>query len=174
MSGAYSVVVNGQVAEGFDLNEVKKTVAAQFKLNDAQIEKVFSGKPISIRRGLEKESALKLRDALTKAGAVAVVKRAPIQPVKASVAEKLPTEKQATPTEQMPPPSNTIPSKKPTLTTGDNTDLPASPAEVTCPRCGHTQSLAQACSRCKMDFALHLKRLARKEKLREFRLQNKA
>jgi hypothetical protein len=147
MSGAYSVVVNGEIADGFDLAQVKKTVAAQFKLSDAQIEKVFSGKPVSIRRGIDKEQALKLSAALAKAGAVAAVKRAAVKP---------------------PAP------EKPTSAANNKNVLPVSAADISCPRCGHTQSFSQACSMCKMDFALHIKRLARKEKMREFRQQNKA
>lgn len=149
MSGAYSIVVNGEIADGFDLAQVKKTVAALFKLNDAQIEKVFSGKPVSIRRGIEKEQALKLRAALAKAGAVATVKRAAIKPDKSSTPEKI------------------------TPVSSDNNTVPVFAAEISCPRCGHTQSFAQACGMCKMDFTLHIKRLERKAKMREFHQQNR-
>lgn len=74
MSDEYSVIVAGKVIDGFTVDQVKANVSKLFSLDGAKVSKLFSGKPIALRRGLSKERATKLRAALTNAGMLAVVK----------------------------------------------------------------------------------------------------
>ena len=145
MSEAYSVVVTGGIVDGFELAQVKANVAKMFKLSDAQIEKMFAGKPVAIRRGVEKEQALKLRAALTKAGAVSAIKTMPAEKNTAVKAQaKVDGDASA----------NAAPSFTPA---------------ITCPRCGHDQDYTTACGKCKMDLSLHILRLERKARARAVR-----
>ncbi|MEE8058363.1 MAG: hypothetical protein V3T17_11080 [Pseudomonadales bacterium] len=148
MSEVYSVVMTGQLAEGFELHQVKANVSTLFKINSGQIEKMFSGKPVTIRRGIEKEQALKLCSALAKAGALAAVKVS--RPSSASPEPKTAETVQAT---------EPVKAK----------DLSA--PNICCPRCGHEQTFVTVCGLCKMDLTLHIQRLKRKELARAKRQQ---
>lgn len=139
-SETYSVIVTGKIAEGFELNQVKANVGRLFKLGDAQIEKLFCGKPVALQRGLEKQQALKMRVNLMKAGAVVSVKVARAAAAKSAAS-----------------------------TTSAKTNF--SP-DIECPRCGHEQAYVEKCGVCSTDLQLHLLRLKRKEKIRDFRRKN--
>ena len=142
MSETDSVVVTGKAIEGFSEQQMKAGVGKLFKLSAEQLEKVFSGKPVALRRGIEKEQALKICAALTKVGAVAAVKvsRPPAAKTQAIEPAKV----------------------KPTAVANVGPD-------ICCPRCGHEQPFVTACGLCKMDLALHIQRLKRKQQAREFR-----
>ncbi len=158
-SESYSVVVTGKIAEGFELSQVKGNVGKLFKLEDSQVEKLFSGKPVAIRRGVEKGQALKLRSALAKAGAIAAVKVA-----RAKATEEKSVEEPVKESVQEPV------VERATAVTAETQN----PAEISCPRCGHEQAFTTACGSCKMDLTLHLQRLKRKEEMRAFRRQQEA
>ena len=51
---------------------------------------------------------------------------------------------------------------------------PQSDNTLDCPRCGYEQRYATACSRCRMDLRLHIKRLERKAQIKTFRRQQQA
>ena len=74
MEASYNVVVTGKVVDGFDLAQVKANFRELFKLDQQQVDKLLVGKPVAIRRGVNKQQALKLRNSLLKAGAITVVK----------------------------------------------------------------------------------------------------
>ncbi|HEB28646.1 MAG TPA: hypothetical protein ENI05_12885 [Porticoccus sp.] len=149
-SERYSVVVSGKIAEGFELSQVKASVGTLFKLDEGRVEKLFSGKPVAIRRGVEKASALKLRSALAKVGAIAVIK------VARATAEAVT--------------NNTQPSEKRVEVEAAKPFDKLTP-DISCPRCGHEQPFITACGLCKMDLALHIQRLKRKQQMRDFRQQ---
>lgn len=149
MSASYSVAVTGKIVDGFELAQVKASVSKLFKLNGEQVEKIFSGKPVVIRRAVEKEQAVKLRSALVKVGALAVVKEAATQ----TVAEK--------------PQQTVTAAPAAVVKEGFRPD-------IHCPRCGHQQSFVTACGLCKMDLTLHIQRLKRKERARANRLKARA
>ncbi len=154
MSETYSVVMTGKIADGFEMDQVKASVGGLFKLNNDQLNKMFSGKPVAIRRGLDKQQALKLRAVLTKAGALAVVK----------VMRPAGEAKSSTPKQAVAASPDVAP-----VATNNEQEAPA--PEICCPRCGHQQPFATACSLCKMDLNLHIQRLRRKERARQARNQ---
>jgi len=65
---AYTVMVNGQLLPGTDLEQAKARLAAIFKLEPTQAERLLSGKPRAIKRGVSAEAARKLEKALRRAG----------------------------------------------------------------------------------------------------------
>ena len=142
-SETYSVIVTGQIAEGFELAQVKANMGKLFKLAEAQVDKLFAGKPVALRRGMDKDTAVKMAATIKKVGAVVSVKVAKAAPVKA---------------------------------TAKQSDVSSQAAgftpDICCPRCGHEQKYATACSACHTDLQLHIMRLKRKEKIRDFRRQN--
>lgn len=150
MSETFSVVVTGKIADGFAVADAKAQVSKLFKLSPEKLEKLFSGKPVAIRRGIDKPQAMKLRAALAKTGIIAVIK--------ASRPEQNPTAvKPEAPAEQAAPDISAAASG------------PAAPPKqqtIVCPRCGHDQDFSHACAMCKMDLSLHINRLQRKERAR--------
>ena len=65
----YDVIFDGQIKEGCDMDEVKKKVAALFKLNAEKAEKLFSGKSVVVKRNVDFEEASRYWDAFENAGA---------------------------------------------------------------------------------------------------------
>jgi len=145
MSEKFSVVLTGKLADGFELPEVMDNIAQVFKLAPEKVEKLFGGKPVALKRGVEKSQAMKLRNVLARAGALGIIKADAVEP-------EVPAETSVAVVETEVP-GNTA------AVSG------ASLADVTCPRCGHQQAHASSCGLCKMDLSLHLQRIKRREKM---------
>lgn len=69
-SQRYRIVLNGAVAKGHDIAAVKRNLAKLFKTDAPTIDRVFSGRPVVIKQGLDAEQALQYISALAQAGAV--------------------------------------------------------------------------------------------------------
>ncbi len=65
----YDLVFSGQLVPNFELAQVKKNVQALFRVDDAKIQILFSGKAITLKKGLDLDVASKYRVAMKKAGA---------------------------------------------------------------------------------------------------------
>ena len=74
MSETYSVVLTGKLLNDASLDDVKGRVGDAFKLNELQLNKLFGGKPVALKRGLDKKQAVKLSTRLQQLGAHAVIK----------------------------------------------------------------------------------------------------
>lgn len=148
----FNIVFNGQVAAGFAPEQVKQSMASQFHLKDEQLETLFSGRPVVLKRGLSRAQAIKFRSLLAKVGALGLVR------------EESPGEGAAT---RMPPnvpqaaSEPAAPEKEPAAAAAG-----PDPEAIDCPRCGHNQAPTMACGLCKMDLRLHLQRLAKRQRLR--------
>ena len=92
MSERYDIFFAGKIAEGFEEAGVRAAVGKMFKANPATLEKLFSGKPQVIKRGVDKQTAIKYKAALQKAGAVPII-RASAKPQTAAGEEDLPSSK---------------------------------------------------------------------------------
>lgn len=69
----FEVVFRGRVLKGYETADVKKKLAALFKINEATAEKLFSGKRVTVKKGLDEATARKYRDVLRSAGANASI-----------------------------------------------------------------------------------------------------
>ncbi len=67
-SETYSLVFSGELVRGADLAQSKRNLAKLFKISDAKAEALFSGKPVTLKRGLDFPTATKYRVAIKKAG----------------------------------------------------------------------------------------------------------
>ena len=65
----FDLVFSGEILPKRDLAEVKANIAQLFKLSDAKVEALFSGRDIVIKSGLELKAANVYRAAIKKAGA---------------------------------------------------------------------------------------------------------
>lgn len=66
----YQVIFEGQITGEKDLADVKRQLAALFKMNNTQVESLFNGKPVVIKRDVDTQTAQKYAAAFKKAGAV--------------------------------------------------------------------------------------------------------
>jgi len=71
----FNLVFRGQLAKGVDSGVAKKNIAQLFKISDAKVEAMFSGKAIVLKRGLTADAANKYRVAIKKAGALVEVEQ---------------------------------------------------------------------------------------------------
>lgn len=86
----FNIVFSGEVAEGWDVNTVKKNLAKLFKANHKVIATLFSGHPVVIKQGIEWDAAMKYIATLASIGGVC---RAQLLPV-AETRTELPVEDQ--------------------------------------------------------------------------------
>ncbi len=102
----FDVFFRGDIVAGQAVVEVKERLAGLFKLEAAQVEQLFSGRPTAIRRNLDEASARKYEQALLKIGAVAELRPAKVEetPAVQAVAE---TSAAGSPDESPVEPANT-------------------------------------------------------------------
>lgn len=85
----FDVFFRGDIVAGQAVAEVKERLAGLFKLEAAQVEQLFSGRPTAIRRNLDEVSARKYEQALLKIGALAELRPVKVEeaPTAQAVAE---------------------------------------------------------------------------------------
>lgn len=81
----YAVVFRGDIQMGFALAKVKENLKKVFKVDDARIENLFSGKPIHLKRHLSLEQAQHYQNILKQAGAMVSITEAVDEKNKAAV-----------------------------------------------------------------------------------------
>ncbi len=70
MSDKFKVVFTGELQEGFSLEEAKASIQQSFALTDAQIEKIFTGRPIVLKKNIDYGAAERFKSLLDKAGVI--------------------------------------------------------------------------------------------------------
>jgi TM2 domain-containing membrane protein YozV len=71
----YRVVFKGEIQDGASPDDVKPKLAKILKLSDEKVSKLFSGKPIVIKKNASQETCKKIQAALKKAGAISIIKK---------------------------------------------------------------------------------------------------
>ncbi len=69
----FEVIFAGELVPGFDEQTVRAKVAALFKADIARVAHLFSGEPVSIKRGLDEATARSYLSVLEQAGARAAI-----------------------------------------------------------------------------------------------------
>lgn len=95
MSDLYSIVFRGDILPGHQLAEVRQRMAQLFKLDDARLAAVFSGKPVVLKKDCDLATAEKMKAVLNKAGADVEIKSG--SPTTAPFAPPSPPKPAATP-----------------------------------------------------------------------------
>ncbi len=191
----FDLVFDGRLATGFSQAQVRQNMAELFSLGDTQLEALFSGRVVVLKRGLDKGLAIRFRNRLAQVGALGLIRPAATeaaeQPAPAApvVAPKpVPKPAAVRPAAAQPAPKPAPSPKQPTAAvvpearaTAAARAAPAAPAvqakapapaqapsggdAITCPRCGHEQSRSNSCGSCRMDLRLHLQRLEKRARL---------
>ncbi len=121
----YDVYFSGATLKDADPAEAKRKVGAIFKLEGEKLERLFSGKPIPIKRGVDMDQAVKYRVAFRDAGALVDI-------VPAGQAAPDPAARPSPPQRPAAPPTTTA-----------ATTPPPGPAETTAEPTGAGLSLAE-------------------------------
>ncbi len=74
MSERYSIVFSGEVVEGCSEKEVQEALSEAFCLPLQRVERLFAGKPVVVKRGLDIETAEKYLKLFCDAGAVCTLR----------------------------------------------------------------------------------------------------
>ncbi|HEY6838619.1 MAG TPA: rhomboid family intramembrane serine protease [Geobacteraceae bacterium] len=123
----YRLVFDGTIGLTSDAEETKENLARLFKCGRERIERLFTGERTVLRKGLDHETAVKMKDAFNRTGAICTMEEE--EPAVAS-----------------PPPQVAPPMKA---------ELPPEPPPrlFECPKCGHPQEKGEACEKCGVFFA---------------------
>lgn len=73
----FQIIFQGKVLDGHKPDEVKRNIAAIFGRDVKQIENLFSGKSVIIKKDIDEATALKYQAIFKKAGAVCELKSSP-------------------------------------------------------------------------------------------------
>ena len=74
MAALYDVIFEGKVVPGKDLEAVKKAMGDLLKMDPEKIGRIFSGRPILLKNGVNADIAEKYKKAIRAAGAVCSIK----------------------------------------------------------------------------------------------------
>jgi len=74
MGTYYDIVFEGKIIPGKDPGEVRKALASVLKKDADMVEKLFSGRPFTLRKQVESETAEKFKSKFESAGAICVLK----------------------------------------------------------------------------------------------------
>jgi uncharacterized protein YbjQ (UPF0145 family) len=74
MGTYYDIVFEGKIIPGKDPGEVRKELASVLKKDADTVEKLFSGRPFTLRKQVEGETAEKFKSKFESAGAICVLK----------------------------------------------------------------------------------------------------
>ncbi len=72
----YNVVFHGKIAEGKDPEKVKNKLAALFKMDRANVGRLFTGKRTIVKQNTNQQTALKFKKAFVQAGAICAIEPA--------------------------------------------------------------------------------------------------
>lgn len=130
----YNLVFEGRIAEGLTPDKVKRNLAALLKRQPGEIEHLFSGDSVVIKRNMPPEKARKYKLAFEKAGGVCRLEAVGGE-TQTPLVSKKPSKPAASPAEEPPVPA------------------PVPPEEmVACPKCNYRQKPARSCIMCGMSF----------------------
>jgi len=115
----FRVVFEGEILDGLQVEEVKRGLASLFKASEAQIERFFSGKRLSIKKDVDHETAMKYVKAFERVGAIC---RMEALETHSSLEQPLMLEREA--------------------------EKPKQQDVVVCPKCQFEQASAEDCIRC--------------------------
>jgi hypothetical protein len=73
----YSVIFEGKIAVGREIGEVKRNLSSLFHIDEGQVDRLFTGQPVAIKKDVDYQTAMKYKDALERAGAICSVEASP-------------------------------------------------------------------------------------------------
>ena len=153
MAARYKLLFRGKTLVGQDQDKVKHKLGELLKLDQQGLAQLFSGRLITLKRGLPQQEASKYQQLLENLGAEIL-----LQPDNEQVAAS--AEAGVDSSENF---------AEPAASAAGNKTPALQMQALTCPRCGHNQAQVEQCGHCKMDLRLHIMRLQRKARAQQVR-----
>lgn len=100
----YNIVFEGNVSDGYKVEEVKENLAALYKVDVEKIDRLFSRPKVVLKSKLDHDSAMKYQKAFLKAGAMCRVKPSGLAEGTSPVEEAAPSQPTSSALEQAQPP----------------------------------------------------------------------
>ncbi len=125
----YKVVFSGEITQGHNLEDVKTNLNKKFKLGSKGINKIFSGKPIAMKKNLSRQAALDLKAFLEQQGVVCRLKPQQVQTPGPTLQKNI----------------DPVPASPQTN-------------QLTCPKCEFQQPESLECVKCGVIFRKHSKK----------------
>lgn len=122
----YNVILSGEIAAGRDSGTVRKNLADILKVSQTDLEPLFSGRPLIIKKNVDQSTARKYVLAFQNAGVLCSMARS--------------RNMERPPVASLGRPANEILSN------------PCAGEQVTCPQCGRLQAKAPECIKCGIIF----------------------
>jgi hypothetical protein len=69
-NSSFDILYSGELKPGADPDDARARIQALFRLTDEAAERLFSGRTMAVKRGLDAEQAARFRDAFLEAGAL--------------------------------------------------------------------------------------------------------
>ncbi|MDY7030602.1 MAG: hypothetical protein SVY10_01670 [Thermodesulfobacteriota bacterium] len=117
----YRVVFRGETFQGHNVEDVKRRFASIFKLDGGEIGRLFSGRPVVVKNGVDHQTAIRYKSAIEQAGGVCkigTVRNRMMKYASGTIDEKI-------------------------------TPSPMSHSQIlTCPKCGFEQPETDECIKC--------------------------
>ncbi len=66
----YDIFFSGEIIEGYDPDTVRKNLEELLKVSSEQVARLFAGRPVRIKSGVDQETAIKYRTTFREAGAL--------------------------------------------------------------------------------------------------------
>ncbi|HEY6874485.1 MAG TPA: rhomboid family intramembrane serine protease [Geobacteraceae bacterium] len=126
----YRLVFDGSIALTADPEETRENVARLFRCGRDRVDRLFSGKGAVLKSGLDHATAVRLREAFNRTGAICAMEAEEVPAGEARPCAAQPSP-QAAP--QVPPVQQQ--------------------EAFACPKCGHSQEKGESCVRCGVIFA---------------------
>ncbi|HHH38871.1 MAG TPA: hypothetical protein ENK50_04775 [Sedimenticola sp.] len=74
MEETYDIYFSGQIIAGRPEPEVRQNLGRLFRTDGAALERLFSGTPVRVKRGVDQETAIRYRVAFREAGALVEIR----------------------------------------------------------------------------------------------------
>lgn len=69
----YDVVFYGEILDGFDVDSVKESFTRLFSITEDMVEQIFATQRVTIKPGLDEDTANKYQQAMERVGALASI-----------------------------------------------------------------------------------------------------
>jgi len=130
----FRVVFKGDCSFDSDLHEVKQKISALLKVDQPKVERFFTGKAITLKNGVCREEALRLKTVFDRTGGISYIEPVVNKPASIVTWSSF---SDATPPQSQAPPSLAFPVRE---------------EPFTCPKCGLEQEKTPSCAQCGVFF----------------------
>lgn len=146
----YDLIFEGKVAEGQNRSNVAKNLMNLLKTDESGVKRLFSGEPAVIKKGMDRETAMKYKQAVNKAGALCRIEEtgdSTVSPPQKDIQKKQPIAKESALADKSIK-QKSVPDKPVKQETVKEEDAAEKPEMILCPHCNYRQKASERCIMC--------------------------